>query len=383
MPAPCTHRVSTTSREEHVPTRLDPTRCLDCGTILATRDMRPTWEHLLERGGDPARIREEWGYREASAWLFSEHSPYRAGLLAGRLDRQDLKLQQEIDANTERIVELTHLVKWIGATAPETLPTPVWLRLPDSVRPMRLTYCAILGWLGLSLVNAIRRRGGDYEGIVRPTRQRTTPFAGYRHALATAWTDDTELGSGSLAPSGVETTHGLPGGVLFDAMSVSPSRSSSGNAQGEARVLARLAAQDAVNTARVGQRHLRDTKGELHCIQEGKAFLSHAQKELLRLVDVGEMHSIAVIKKDSIIPAIDPLRVREAFDRLRHRRPSLPGTPTTEHEARLYLREARDAVIDQLLAFEMIPPLEHHPRPSAASSKPPPTNPWAVPEGSS
>lgn len=386
--SPCTHRVSTATRGlGDIGSRIiDPTRCIDCGTLVGGRELRPAWEHGLTRG-NPDLFPKDWGYGNASSWMFSEFSPYgttghlehtlRTGGKPGLLTGGDVWLDAAIAANLVRIGDLVALVKRMGEAAPAPLAPGDWDLLPTTCHEMRLTYVLVLGWCALQLVNAIRLRGGDYEGIVRPTRQRETPFSGLRHALTAAWTEQTRLGPSSKEPAGVEATHGLPHGIVFGTIAVSPSRSGSGHAQGEDHLLSRLAVLEAMEGARVCQRHSLDKEGLLVTIDSGAGHLLPVHLELLRLCLVGRDNRVATHDKHGIVPAIEELSVRDAVADLRRRR--FPGAPDTEHEARLLLRRAKEAVTDQLFVCGLIPPPQERSRRGA--ERQPAINPFAAPGG--
>lgn len=364
--ADCTHLVRGSGCDGH-----RAPRCALCGVVVGTRDGIPVWELSLgvELAPDALRI---WGL-EGSPWhAYAGSRPHpdgSAGRLQGWKDMADLELDAALAANTARIAFLANYVKAIGAAAPPALSDAEVAALPGCVGEMRLVVFALLGWCAMHLANAIRLRGGDYEGVVRPHRQREAPYSGYRHALAAAFLDEGALGgrgAGGLAspvPEGVEATHGLRGGLQFDTVTCHPTRSGTQGARGEGRVLSRIAAQQAVETARLGQQHLRGTAidprtgaPELLVVEPGTHLLSPAHVALLQLCDVGSDNGRARVENNSIVPAIDPLAVREA--RLRIAARGLPGAPRSDHEAASMLRAARAAVRDQFLCLDLIPPPE-------------------------
>ena len=385
MTAPdCTHVLAFETLHPH-----RPPRCAICRVVLSTRDEDPGWEQILrarDRDGDAWQDRIwRWGLQEAPWHDHAGRRPRGDGRpisLEDWKERADLRLDAAIAANTERIRFLHDFVVAIAAVAPEQLGEREIRLLPGCVGEMRLVSFALLGWAATLLTNAIRRRGGDYDGIVRPQRIREAPFAGYRAAIAAAFLDEGALGgrgAGGLAgalPSGVEAKHGLRGGMQFGTVTCNPTRSGSSGARGEARVLSRLAAQQAVETARLGQQHVRVFDDEKGCyvhrpVHEGTHLLSPAHVELLRLCDVGEDRARARIENHSVVPAIDPVAVKQA----RQRVVALPGAPRSDHEAASMLRAARAAVVDQLAVFELIPPPQERPRLSDRDK-----NPFQTPE---
>ena len=203
------------------------------------------------------------------------------------------------------------------------------------------------------VVDAIRMRGGDPSllervhidgGPLRARIERPTPFASLRHALAAARGVDADslLGAAPLGHGGVKTTGRIPRGVVFSQMALDPTRSGTHQARGEGVLVARADARAAIDAARINGRPLLPI-----------------ELELLVLVEVGLERAAAVrTKAGEVILAVEPLKLITAIHHLRSRYPDpRTGEPRlpTEHEASRMLARARMAVLEQLLARELVP----------------------------
>jgi hypothetical protein len=211
----------------------------------------------------------------------------------------------------------------------------------------------ILGWFATMLWNIARARSSEADLVVRPSRQRATAFAGYRHAAAAALSPAPLLGLGAgLRLGGARATHGLRGGLQFGRIACSPDANRSGAACGEDELLDRIDLDAAVRAAGISDTDLR----------------------LLELTDVGVLRSRARRTKRGIALALEPLSVPDALERLR----GLPDVPRTPHEARKRIQRARDAMRDALRERGLIPPRQRRAAPAAttAAAVRPPMQEW-------
>ncbi len=392
----CTHAVGASPpgvADPHA-RRASSCTCLLCGTEVASRDLPSAWERAFF-----GRLSEStlaaWGYGDMPAWAGEDAMAFRAsGGLAAWTEKHDLLLDAHVAENTRRIQQIADFVRQLRIAAP-------------AAKANELEF-TIHAWAAVVLTNAIFQRAGDYDAIIRPFTPRRHPFTGYRAAMTACMLQTfaaPTLAPISRGPSGVETTHGLPGGVVFDEMHCAPSRSGTAHAPSVA-VENRVSVIRSVERARLGQHHVlvtpappADLPRRVPCalcsltLEPGSAPyprclddrghrvwepthdrarilqpLTPVHLELLRLVDVGLERASARVENKSIVPAIDPLRVRDALAELRR----IPGAPKTEHEARLMIKVARLAIVDQLRLDGLIPPesASNPARPGGRSSSP-------------
>lgn len=395
-PGNCSHAVGASPpgvADPHA-RRASSCTCLLCGTEVASRDLPSAWERaFFGRVADTTLA--AWGYGDMAAWAGDDAIAYRAsGGLAAWTERHDLLLDAHVAENTRRIQQIADFVRQLRVAAP-------------AAKANELEF-TIHAWAAVVLTNAIFVRAGDYDAVIRPFTPRRHPFTGYRAAMTACMLQTfaaPTLAPISRGPSGVETTP-LRGGVVFDEMSAHPTRSSTGHAPSVA-VENRVSVIRSVERARLGQHHILVTPApptELprrtpcalcaltlepgpapypRCLDDrGHRVwepthdrarilppLSPVHLELLRLVDVGLERVSARIENKSVIPAIDPLRVRDALTELRHGR----AATITEHEARLMIKAARAAIVDQLRIDGLIPPESANPSAGRGSRSNPTT----------
>lgn len=212
----------------------------------------------------------------------------------------------------------------------------------------------ILGVFAVALWNIARMRSSEADLIVRAHRRRETAFAGYRHAAAEALSPRPLLGLGAgLRLGGAQATHGLRGGMQFGRVVCSPDTNRTGEARGEDALIDRIDLTWAVGAARI----------------------SETDRRLLELTDVGVVRTRARRTKRGIAPAVEPLSVPDALERLRE----LPDVPRNQREAKKRIQRARDAVRDALRERGLIPPRERQPvrhTPTPADTVRPPCQEW-------
>ena len=341
--------------------------CADCtGRVPARRESLPAWET------DP-RLSGDWD-------AYS-----RPGRLDAWLDARDRALDADARENLARIQQLAAAVRALrahvqrrntlaAAGGARRRPRPTLpRRLMPWVRWCGVVWDAVLAWTGLELENARLRRGGLHEDIVTPSVARTTPFAGYRHAIAVAFGGEGlgEIGAGGLTLGGAESLFSLPRGVVLGSMAVAPTRTSSGSARGVDRIVASVDVWNAITAARVDRRV--DTSGRV--IDRGRG-LATAELRLLELVDYGATRARAFRQNRSVVPAVEPLTVRDALERLRRRDGA--ALPTTEHEAKLLIGRARRAILEVLVERGLVPPRRREAIAREVSPPPPPATPGPV-----
>lgn len=380
------------------PTRIDAHDRLVCNRgrcrpiVLPTEDDEPVcaWESAFDPEANAA-MPEEWGLGGADTF-----ARYHGGGLALRFGREhrgehvdgsdDITLEALRVESAERIVQMTAAIDTFGEAVQAD---------PLITKGGTTWFIVFGGAMALLLVNAIVRRGGDYEGITDLAHlrvQRTTPFAGYRHALGAACgyahpeATSNGRGAGPLAyASDNPFLHGLPGGILMqeDGMSVNPSRngasaSTTSRYSGEDDVIACLAA------ARIGglwsavvYRDDGTVERPAVCSEVG-AFvrpLTATERKLLELVDVGAMVPVARGCKEL---EHRRLKVGEALTWLRGptQRDRYPDARhLLERDAKAMLGKARRAVREAMHAWRMIP--EDEPRQREAKAPDPDAPPRA------
>lgn len=212
----------------------------------------------------------------------------------------------------------------------------------------------MLGVFAVALWNIARARSSEADLIVRARRRRDTAFAGYRHAAAEALAPRPLLGLGAgLRLGGAQAKHGLRGGMQFGRVVCSPDTNRTGEARGEDALIDRIDLTWAVGAARI----------------------SETDRRLLELTDVGVVRTRARRTKRGIAPAVEPLSVPDALERLR----GLPDVPRNQREAKRRIQRARDAVRDALRERGLIPPRERQPvrpAPTPAAAVRPPMQEW-------
>jgi hypothetical protein len=223
------------------------------------------------------------------------------------------------------------------ASAPSPSPYRRILGLPPAF------LLGVVQALAILAENALRRRGVERPGgteQVNAGARRTTPFVGYRHALAVAL-HVSDPGGTSPIPRNALAEHSLPRGVVLDQMACRPTKS-----RGPAREVDTGAGDvlAAIADARVGARSYWEEGRFRHA--PGRA-LTAAELGLVRLVDVGELKDRATLSRKGRRTQVETLALERlhpgvALSRLREQ--GLPGLWRTEKEARIALTDARRAI---------------------------------------
>ncbi len=376
----CTHHVAT---HNLTGSATSPTRCRDCGVDVATIDGAPGWDRALFHRVTHQQL-QDWGLHGMNDWAAEGTIPFRtSGHLAAHVDRLDLRLDADIDANTRRIQEIHAFVQMLRGEAP-------------AARENELSF-AIIAFAAVCLSNAMFARMGSYDAMIRPRVPRSHSFGGSRAALSAVFLDAPTMAPTPFSPSGNESA-AIPGGVIFGGMSVAPTRANSGRAPGTFAIDARVSAMQSIRRARIGQEHIlvdwtpedaarlkrsppaivptcavctdhldlapRSCRDEsphrvFAVVHAGTTPLTELHLELLRLVDVGREVARARVENHSVIPAVDPLRIRDAVAALRKRYPDL-----TETQAKNAIRAARAAITDQFRVDGLISPRTKRPAPA-------------------
>ncbi len=280
--------------------------------------------------------------------------------------------------NLNRIVEMTNALDEFGA---------VVLRDKSIKKTGTSWYREVGAAMAFVLFNAIVTRGGQYKDDnlehVRLGLRRLTPFSGYRHALCTAVGLENPdalsngKGAGSLAyVSDNKFTHSLPGGVLMqrEGMAVNPSRNGA-NVSTTSKYTGEDDALACITSARIGGLWAPveygpdgtvavDEHGKSKVARcDGGRALTAVELELLRLCDAGETIPIGKNKDEK---ETRRLKVGEAIRWLKAtdaRRKNFPeARHLLERDARTMVSRARRAVIDAMVAWQMIPVTVREPR---------------------
>lgn len=310
----------------------DRLRCPACEAPFEDVDLSATW--LLDDRVD------------GQAWR-----AYYGGRLATLARAADEAMEEAARENLRRLDEL-----WEAELALRDLAAAIKPGSKDQV------WLAIFSFLSVELENARCRRGGRYDAQVRQRGQRAARFPSYRAALAVG-AQHVELGAGgsTMAAPAAPSKFSLPGGVRFNEIAVSPTRSGAARARNETSLLDVMDVLAAIRGARIG----RDVDAETgRVVHEGRP-LTKVEQVLIWAMDHGEYRRAGKAWE------LERLDADEAFRRLRQAK--LDGAdgpaPSTVRELRGVLGNARRAVIRSMQDRGLIPAEERR-RPLPRPTKP-------------
>ncbi len=395
-----------------------PAGVLDCHACAArlppppTHLAAPAWQcdarldgGEWDRYARPGRLVERWGtstQREdgAAPREGEEREPrVRAPAERGAADDAIDRAHAELAEQTERTADVLRAVAREArrspprprprraprrATARDILVEHVTGALLDAAPPSALYLAAsslvpaalrgIQHGLAHVLANALLARGVDVWALlgaagsidaVAPRLPRTTPLAGYGHALALLFGDAPTLGGRSPVPGGAAARHPLPQGVVFGVASVHPSRSGGGSAQGLDALLALVDVRAAVGAVRM-HRRTESRDGMAVVVDPGRG-LDAEDLALLRLADRGAERARATRSKaGKVTPALEPMGAKGAA------RAAAGMGGATERQVALRLKGAKRGLEDALRERGMIPAARPpQPRPARPEPSPP------------
>jgi hypothetical protein len=338
---------------------------------LPWKDAPAAWEHAVREDLETGRNRYDRYSGPSEIERRFGHEDHRGKHLQGA---DDFAIETAHQLAIERIDEMTKALDAYGQAVqrdPSVLKAgPSWFR--DFGGPACLV-----------LVNAILARGGAYKGAVdfaniRPAR--TTPFAGYRHAVSYCWGDPEyqrvadhrdSLSSPMGRLSSNFYTTSLPQGMQFDTVVAKPSRNGAALPRPD-----RYQGEDDVGTciraARIGGewqpvQYRADGTVDTPARCKGGRPLTATELELLRLCDVGQAMPCPGDRNET---EFRRLKVGEALACMRRCRADYPDARhMLEADAKALLKAARLAVREALLAWQAIP-LEEPRKPRQGAAAP-------------
>lgn len=343
-----------------VPRQEPPSGWEGCFTEEAVRERHPalglagapTWDGY----GGPSRLETLWG------------KPGDEG--RERVSVAGARLMALVDAYDARLELLHRLRDRIEACAKRLRTGDQRVRgardLPDRFTALVAEASAVvqghLMALRILVENDLLRLTGRSEEAIHARLRRTTPFSGYRHAIAFHHGDHGTLVLGAGSPlaglSDVEMAP-LARGVRLGEIAVNPSHASSGRARNEAVLHLHFDVVTAVGRARVGgvwEPPAKDAPPGTPWTCHGGRKLTPVEQELLRLCDTDQQVGKGQERE------VRSLKLPEALERMRHDRTYAEVRRFGEKDAEQFLRAARRAVIDALVAHGLIPPPVRRPR---------------------